>query len=84
MHSNKNKHQNDETDSLNNDNKKNNDIKESNNTDDQLLDNVVLHEKTEVKTYKFSRALSIGGLVVSIILLIVIFIFVYLYFYKIN
>ena len=43
---------------------------------------IELNEKSEIKTYKFSRTLTIGGLVVSVILLIIILVLVYMHFYK--
>jgi hypothetical protein len=51
-------------------------------TDTEKSSDTELNEKSEIKTYKFSRTLTIGGLVVSIILLIILLVFVYLHFYR--
>jgi len=67
------------TSDTHNDNKK---TRKTRGTETTESSDVVLNEKTEVTTYKFSRTLTIGGLVVSVILLIVILILVYMYFCK--
>jgi len=60
-------------------NKNNKETKESETSENT---GIVLDEKSDVKTYKFSRTLTISGLVVSVILLIIILILVYMYFCK--
>lgn len=72
-----------------NDTKENciNDIKNDNDNDDDDGDdennkNILLTEKTEEKTFRFSRTVQFGGILVLLIIFLIIFFIIYNYFLK--